>query len=74
MLILGWGTNKDLLVNRVRVDVVVFPMPLYQRHFIWREVREMLLTLRSVSNDGSEARGGEQVLCVLRISTPHSQG
>src|SRR5271165_2785816 len=24
-LILGWGTNKDLPVSRVRVDVVVFP-------------------------------------------------
>jgi hypothetical protein len=29
-LILGWGANKDLIVSLVRVDVVVFSMPLYQ--------------------------------------------
>ena len=73
LLILGWGTHKDLPVSRIRVDVVVFPIPLDQRHFIWRERLEMLLPLRSVSDDCSEACGGKQVLCVLRISAPGSK-
>src|SRR5271166_94387 len=68
-LILRRVTNKDLPVSRVRVDVVVFPIPLHQRHFIWRERLEMLLPLRSVSDDGSEACSREQVLCLLRISS-----
>src|SRR5208337_4929740 len=73
-LILGWGTNKDLPVSRVRIDVVVFSVPLHQRHFIWRERFEMLLPLRSVSDDRSESCSREQVLCLLRISTAYSQG
>src|SRR5271165_1123998 len=73
-LILGWGTNEDLVVSRIGVDIVVFPISLHQRHFIWRERLELLLPLRSVSNDGSEACSREQVLCVLRISATHSQG
>jgi len=73
-LILGWGTNKDLPVSRVRVDVVVFSVPLHQRHFIWRERFEMLLPLRSVSDDRSESCSREQVLCLLRISAAYSQG
>ena len=40
-LILGWGTNKDLPVSRVRVNVVVFSIPLHQCHFIWRERLEV---------------------------------
>jgi hypothetical protein len=66
-LILGWGTNKDLVVSRIGVDIVVFPISLHQRHFIWRERLQLFLPLRSVSDDGSEARSREQVLCVLRI-------
>src|SRR5208282_6004026 len=58
LLILGWGANQDLPVGRVSVDVVVFPIPLHQRYFIWRERLEMLLPLRSVSDNGSEACGG----------------
>ncbi len=57
-LILGRVTNKDLVVSGGRVDIVVFPIPLHQRHFIWREGRELFLPLRSVSDDGSEACGG----------------
>src|SRR6478672_9747741 len=49
-LILGWGTNKDLVVSRVGVDIIVFPISLYQRHFIWRECLELFLPLRSVSD------------------------
>jgi hypothetical protein len=48
-------------------------MPLRYRHSIWLERLEMFLPLRSVSRDGSEACGGEQVLCVLRISAPDSK-
>jgi hypothetical protein len=48
-------------------------MPLRYRHFIWREGHEMCLPLRSVSRDGSEACGGEQAFCVLRISAPDSK-
>jgi len=71
-LILRRVTNKDLPVSRVRVDVVVFSIPLHQRHFIWRERLEMLLPLRSVSDDRSEACSREQVLCLLRISAANS--
>ena len=54
--------NKNLVVSLVRVDVVVFPISLHQRHFIWRERLELLLPLRSVSDDGPEACSREQVL------------
>jgi hypothetical protein len=66
-LILRWGTDKGLVVNRVGVNIVVFPISLYQRHFIWRKRFKLFLPLRSVSDDGSEACSREQVLCVLRI-------
>src|SRR5271165_5207395 len=36
-LILGRGANKDLVVSRIGVDIVVFPISLHQCHFIWRE-------------------------------------
>src|SRR5271165_3704730 len=72
-LILGWVTNVDLVVSRIGVDIVVFPFSLHQRHFIWRERLELFLPLRSVSDDGSKACGGEQVLCVLRISASDSK-
>jgi|SRR5260221_1348302 hypothetical protein len=59
-LILRWDTNKDLVVSRVRVEVVVFPIPLHQRrHFIWRQRLEMLLPFWSVIDDRSEARSRE---------------
>ena len=72
-LILGLVTNVDLVVSRVRVDVIGLPVPLRYGHSIWREGLEMFLPLRSVSRDGSEACGGEQVLRVLRISAPDSK-
>jgi hypothetical protein len=72
-LVLGWRTNIDLVVSRIGVDIVVFPFPLHQRHFIWRERLELFLPLGSVSDDGCEACGGEQVLCVLRVSAPNSK-
>ena len=72
-LILGWGTNKDLVVSLVGVDIVVFSISLDQRHFIWRKRLELFLPLRRVSDDGSEACGGKQVLCVLRISASGSK-
>jgi len=40
---------------------------------LYLERLELLLPLRSVSDDASEACGGEQVLCVLRISAPDNK-
>ena len=62
MLILGRVTNVDLVVSRVGVDVVVFPIPLHEYHFICWERFEMLLPLRSVSDNGPKACSREQIL------------
>jgi hypothetical protein len=75
LLILGWIANVDLVVSRVCVDIVVFPISLHECHFIWRERFEMLLPLRSVSDNGSKACSREQILCLGRISSAaQSQG
>jgi hypothetical protein len=50
-LIFDWGTNKGLVVSGIRVDIVVFPFSLHEGHFIWRERLELLLPLRSVSDN-----------------------
>jgi hypothetical protein len=67
--------NVDLVVSRVGVDVVVFPISLHEYHFICWERFEMLLPLRSISDNGSKARSREQILGRLRISgAAHDQG
>ena len=70
ILILRWGTNKDLVVSGVGVDIIVISISLHQRHLIWRKRLELFLPLRSVSDDRSEACSREQILCVLRIRGP----
>ena len=62
MLILGRVTNVDLVVSRVGVDIVVFPIPLHEYYSSWRQGLEMLLPLRRVSNNGSKACSREQTL------------
>ena len=69
-LILGLVTNVDLVAIRVRVDVIGFPIPLRDRHFIGLE----LLLLGVGNDDGSKACRRKQVLCLLGTSTAHSQG
>ena len=75
LLILGWIANVDLVVSRVGIDIVVFPVSLHEHYFIWGERFEMLLPLRSVSDDGSKACNREQILGRLRICrTAQGQG
>jgi hypothetical protein len=69
LLILRWIANVDLVVSRVGIDIVVFAISLHEYHFICRECFEMLLPLRSVSDDGSKACSREQILGRLCISS-----
>ena len=66
-MILRRGTNKGLVVSRVGVDIVVFPISLHQRHFIWRKRLELFLPLRvlatTVLKPAAESRFS--VCCVL---------
>ena len=69
-LILGLVTNVDLVARRIRVDVIGFPIPLRDRHFIGSD----LLLVGVGNDDGAKACRRKQVLCLLGTSTAHSYG
>ena len=65
-LILRLVANVDLVKSRVHVDVIGFPIPLRDRHFIGSE----LLLLGVGNSDDSKARRQKQVFRLLRTSPP----
>jgi len=71
-IVLELGTDIDLVVSRICVDVISFLTSPNHRQFIRRERLKMMLLLGRRSDDGPEACRREQVLCLPRLSAAQS--
>jgi hypothetical protein len=72
-IILELGTDIDLVVTGICVDVISFPISPDHRHFIRGERFKVMLLLGRRSNDGPESCRREQVLCLPGLSAAQSQ-
>src|SRR5208337_2994436 len=73
-IVLELVANKDLVVSRVCVHVIGFPVSPDYRYLIWLQCHKVLLLLRSLCYDGAEACVREQVLCLCRMSAANKKG